>query len=93
MLVNILKISNSRVAVRDYKVKKCLMAHEDLDVRHDGKQMVIPHNFIKHRILHTSKESYEDKDKENGGMFYHLIFFKWCPANEEEISKQMIMGY
>lgn len=93
MLVNIIKISNSRIAVRDYKVSKCLKAKEDLDIRHGGKQMIIKHDDIKRKILHTSKESYEDKDRENDGKFYHLCFFQWKPLGEEEITKQMLMGF
>lgn len=92
MLVNILVISNSRVAVRDYKVKKCLKAGEDLDIRHANGQMVIKHDDIKRKILHTSKESYEDKDNENFGQFYHLCFFQWKPMGERE-QLEMILGY
>lgn len=87
MIVNILKISNCRIAVRDYKIKECLKNKEDLDIRHKGKQMIIKYGDLKSKILKVSDEIYND------GQDYQLYFYRWNPLSNDQITKSLYFGY
>lgn len=93
MLVNVKTISNSRIAIPDWKVKKCVKAHEDLDIRYQGKQMIIKLSEINNKVLAVSDETYPDRYGMNNGKEYRLYFFSWKPMSEEDITKKIYFGY
>ena len=79
MQIEVKKVFNGFVSVRDYVVKKCGNRREDLLIEHDGEFMKVPFaRLIDPDSLHT-KEFTSKFD----GSKYVLNDFKWEPAKDE----------
>lgn len=92
MTVNIDKIFNGFVSVRDYLVKKCVALRQDLVIIHDGKKMTVPFETIENPMrfqIHKTKFKSKFENKPS----YELYDFTWRPDEEkpqENIQQKLI---
>lgn len=78
MIVSVRSLYGSLVAVRDKYIKKCKKDFDDLIIRVDGKEMVIPYSQLDKPI-----KKYSVPDKFSGKM-HELFYYQWKPKDERQ---------
>jgi len=73
--VKIKKLFLGHVSIRDYIVEKAIEKEQGITVEHEGMNMVIPLEQLKHRFqFHQQQFCSKFSEKK-----YELIDFKWKP--------------
>lgn len=80
MEVNIKKLFNGHVSVRDYMVRQCVAKGENLTIIHENQKMTVPLSVIKNpqQLFKTEIQS------KYSNATYQLYDFKWKPERDEQ---------